>query len=142
MIIREKTSSGYVSPEEVSSREIINESYITKKFVFKNSNGILIKYIPEPNYKIISTNSNIVFNDFCFVDTTSSQITISLPNTSLFLGYKFTIVDYNSTFSSNNCIINNNGIKINSVLDSLILDVNNTKIDFYYVDSNIGFKIV
>ena len=141
--LKEKIS-GELTPQEISALEnkTITSEKSTGKLIYKNSAGGITKYIPSPNYSIITSDITAANNYIYFVDTSSSNINITIPNTNLVIGYTFSIIDYNNTFGTNHCIILNNNIKINGTNENYHLDISGKKIDFIYVDTNIGFKCV
>jgi hypothetical protein len=76
-----------------------------------------------------------------FIDTTSAAHTITLP-ASPSLGDLVTIVDYASTFATNNVTVNPNGNKIEADTANARLETNAQTNSFVYVDSTQGWKLI
>lgn len=78
-------------------------------------------------YSDITTSSSVSAKDCASVDTTGGEITLTLPP-SPDDGDQIIVQDRNGSFDVNNCILNNNGKKIQRALDTLILDVKDINI--------------
>jgi hypothetical protein len=76
-----------------------------------------------------------------FVNTTSSAITVTLPS-SPSLGDTIAIVDYATTFATNNVTLNPNGNKIEAGTANGTLSTNDQTHTLVYTDSTQGWKIV
>ena len=76
-----------------------------------------------------------------FVNTTSSAITVTLP-ASPSLGDIIVIVDYASTFATNNVTLNTNGNKIEAVTNNGVLETNDQTHTLVFTDSTQGWKII
>lgn len=73
-------------------------------------------------------------------DTTAGPMTLTLPLNPL-PGTRVTVLDYASSFGSNNLIVARNGQKIMGQLDNYLLDTNNQGRDFIFVDSVKGWLV-
>tara|TARA_R110001592_G_scaffold14388_1_gene64409 strand:- start:164 stop:1369 length:1206 start_codon:yes stop_codon:yes gene_type:complete len=76
-----------------------------------------------------------------FINTTSNVCTITLPGSPV-IGDTITIVDYASTFASNNVTINPNGNKLEANTVNGILSTNDQTHTLIFTDSTQGWKIV
>jgi len=76
-----------------------------------------------------------------FVNTTSGTITITLP-ASPSLGDTIIIVDYATTFNTNNVTLNPNGNKIEAATTNGTLETNDQTHTLVYTDSTQGWKII
>lgn len=85
-------------------------------------------------------NTTLSKNNFALVNTTNSEITITLPNNPI-LGDTISILDVYGKFDTNNCIIDANGSNISGNADTLILDVSRQYITLIYTDSVFGWYI-
>ena len=88
-----------------------------------------------------STNTTAEAGKGYFINTTSATHTINLPS-SPSLGDTIIIVDYASTFATNNVTLNPNGNKIEASTSSGILSNNDQTHTIVYTDSTQGWKIV
>ena len=79
-------------------------------------------------------------NQGFFVNTTSGQITVTLP-ASPSAGDVVGIKDYANTFDTNKCILNANGNKIQGSTTNFDITVEGTSIIIIYVDSTKGWII-
>lgn len=92
----------------------------------------------EVSYEI-STNTNLVSGGRYIVDT-SSALTLTLPDTPA-VGDEIQIFDATNTAETNNITIQNNGSKINGVLDTLVFDVNGGVATLIYTGTDLGWRI-
>jgi len=76
-----------------------------------------------------------------FCDTTSAGFTATLPATPS-AGNVVAVADYTGTFGTNNLTIGRNGSNINGSASDLILQKNNTTVQFIYVDATEGWRVV
>jgi len=76
-----------------------------------------------------------------FINTTSNACTITLPGSPV-IGDTITIVDYASTFASNNVTLNPNGNKIEGATTNGVLSTNDQTHTLIFTDSTQGWKIV
>ena len=76
-----------------------------------------------------------------FIDTTSAAQTVTLP-ASPTIGDTIMIVDYASTFNSNNVTVNPNGNKIEADTSNGTLSTNDQTHTLVFTDSTQGWKIV
>jgi hypothetical protein len=88
----------------------------------------------------VATNTSTIANNGYFVDTTSAQVTLTLPP-SVTIGDTISVIDYTGNFGTNPCIIENNGHNIMGTLDDFSCNINNMGITFVYVDATEGWKI-
>ena len=80
-------------------------------------------------------------NDRIFVDTSSAQVTITLPG-SPNVGDAVRIMDLAGTFETNSCIVDNNGNNINGTLDTLTVNVNDAGLQLVYTGATYGWKLL
>ena len=90
---------------------------------------------------VVSVNSNTESGNGYIVNTTSGQVTLTLPSTPS-PGDQIGISDYNSGFEANNCIISRNGSNIMGLSNDFICDVNSMSIMLVYADASQGWKIL
>jgi len=79
-------------------------------------------------------------NEGYFLNTTSGQITVTLPATPS-VGDVIGIKDYANTFDTNKCILNPNGNKIQGSTSNFEITVEGSSIILIYVDSTRGWVI-
>jgi len=79
-------------------------------------------------------------NEGYFLNTTSGQITITLP-ASPSVGDVIGIKDYANTFDTNQCNLNPNGNKIQGSTSNFVINVEGSSIILIYVDSTRGWVI-
>lgn len=75
-----------------------------------------------------------------FVDTSVAR-TLSLPATPT-LGQEISLVDANNLAATNNVTINNNGEKIDGILEGVLIDVNAFVVNFIYAGSAYGWRMI
>ena len=80
-------------------------------------------------------------NEGYFLNTTSGEITVTLP-ASPSAGDAIAIKDYADTFDTNNLTINPNGNKIQGSTDNFISNIEGANAIFLYVDSTQGWLLV
>jgi len=78
---------------------------------------------------------------FCFVDTTSTAITINLPNT-VNAGDQVRFLDVPGNFGTNNLTISPNGLKILGSTDNLLVNNNNAAFGLVYTGATYGWKLL
>ena len=88
-----------------------------------------------------STNTTAEAGKGYFINTTSATHTIDLPS-SPSLGDTIVIVDYASTFATNNVTLNPNGNKIEASTTNGSLTSNDQTHTLVYTDGTQGWKIV
>jgi hypothetical protein len=89
---------------------------------------------------IKTTSFTATDNQGFFVNTTSGQITITLPS-SPSVGDVIGIKDYANTFDTNQCNLNPNGNKIQGSTSNFVINVEGSSIILIYVDSTRGWVI-
>jgi hypothetical protein len=87
-----------------------------------------------------TTNFNASSQTGYFVNTTSGQITITLP-ASPTAGDVIGIKDYANTFDTNKAILNANGNKIQGLTSNFIINVKGASSQFIYVDATRGWVL-
>jgi hypothetical protein len=88
-----------------------------------------------------TANFTAVSGEGYFVNTTSGEITVSLPEGSA--GAIISLADYTNTWQTNNVTINANGSeKIGGVAAPAILNTEGQSVTFVYVDATEGWKNV
>lgn len=75
-----------------------------------------------------------------FVDTTSSTLTVTLPDTAE-IGDQIYVTDYAGTFGTNACTIARNGHKIMGLAEDFDCDFSNLSICLVYADTTQGWRI-
>jgi hypothetical protein len=76
-----------------------------------------------------------------FCDTTSASFTVTLP-ASPSAGNVVAVSDYAGTFETNSLTIDRNSSNINGAADNFILNKNNVTVQFIYVDTTQGWRVV
>jgi len=87
------------------------------------------------------SSSTAVSGQGYFINTTSAVHTLNLPASPV-IGDTITIVDYASTFASNNVTLNPNGNKIEAGTANGVLSTNDQTHTLIFTDSTQGWKIV
>ena len=90
---------------------------------------------------IKTANFNASANEGYFINTTSGEITVTLP-ASPSAGDVVAVKDYADTFDTNKAIINPNGNKIQGFAIDFHITVEGTAAVFLYIDSTQGWKLV
>lgn len=93
------------------------------------------------SWSIISSNTTAVINGGYFVNTSGGAITVTLPSTAA-IGDSIAVVDYSGDFGTNNCTIARNGHNIMGLVSDFVADVDNLGVQFVYVDSTQGWRLV
>ena len=65
-----------------------------------------------------------------------------MPNTNLISSGQIEIYDIGGKCATNNAIINPNGIKLMDYINNVVIDINNIRLLFIYIDGTIGWRIV
>ena len=92
----------------------------------------------ETSY-VISADNTLVAGGRYFVNTSAPR-TLTLPSAPS-VGDEVQIFDAENSAETNNITVNNNGSKINGVLDTLIIDVNAAALSMIYTGSTFGWRI-
>ena len=58
------------------------------------------------------------------------------------VGNRVKMVDYAGTWATNSVTVERNGANINGVAADFILNVNNSWVEFVYIDSIQGWKVI
>jgi hypothetical protein len=87
----------------------------------------------------IAANNTLVAGGRYFVDTNGAR-TLTLPAAPN-VGDEIWIIDQTALAETNNITVNNNGLKINGVVDTLIIDVNGAIAVLLYTGSTLGWRI-
>ena len=90
---------------------------------------------------IKTANFNASANEGYFINTTSGEITVTLP-ASPSAGDVVAVKDYADTFDTNKAIINPNGNKIQGFAIDFHITVEGTAAVFLYIDSTQGWKLI
>jgi hypothetical protein len=86
-----------------------------------------------------TANFTAVSGEGYFVNTTSGEITVSLPAGSA--GAIVSLADYTNTWQTNNVIVNPDGSeKIGGIASSATLNIEGQSVTFLYVDATEGWK--
>lgn len=109
----------------------------TRTFDAPNRDG----RIAVSDYRLLSANANAVTGDKVAADTTSGAWTLTLPATPS-NGDTVTVLDYASTFDTNNLTIARNGSNIESLAEDLVCEVEDAAFTLVYVGSTVGWKVV
>lgn len=80
-------------------------------------------------------------NEEIFVDTSGGAATMTLP-AGPSVGNRVKMVDYAGTWATNSVTVERNGANINGVAADFILNVNNSWVEFVYIDSIQGWKVI
>lgn len=91
------------------------------------------------DYEYINSDTALEIGYMYFVDTSSSEITVGLPDNPEQYD-RVAIVDYANTFYTNNCTVNSSN-PIEGSTDPLILDSSGLT-EFIYLDDTIGWKVL
>ena len=92
----------------------------------------------ETTYEI-AANNTLVAGGRYLVDTTVPR-TLTLPAAPA-VGDEVQIFDQTNTAATNNITVDNNGLLINGVLDTLVIDVNGAIIELVYTGTTLGWRI-
>ena len=95
----------------------------------------------DPTYTTITSSVSASVGEGYFVNTTSNEITVTLPSTPL-MGDKVYITDYNGTFSTYKCIVGRNGNNIMGTAQDMDITTDNISITLYYIDTTVGWKVM
>jgi hypothetical protein len=88
----------------------------------------------------VSSNSTLVAGTRYFVDTTTS-ITLDLPALPS-IGDEIQMFDAKNLAATNNVLVNNNSEKINGLLDTAVIDVNEFSVVFIYTGTYYGWRMI
>lgn len=92
----------------------------------------------EVNYQI-AANNTLVAGGRYFVDTNAAR-TLTLP-ASPAVGDEIWVFDQTGLAATNNITVDNNSLKINGVVDTLIIDVNGAVVTLLYTGSDLGWRV-
>jgi len=87
----------------------------------------------------IAANNTLVAGGRYLVDTTAAR-TLTLPAAPA-VGNEVQVFDQTGTAGTNNITIDNNGLKINGVLDTLVIDVNGGGAGLIYTGADLGWRV-
>jgi len=93
------------------------------------------------SWKVTLVSVNIESGEGYIVNTSSSSVTLTLPASPV-AGDQIGVSDYDSGFSTNNCILSRNGNKIMGLSEDFVCDVDNMSIMLVYADTTQGWKIL
>ena len=112
---------------ELSSTKIYGNLDVTGKF--------------KKNTQVVSAATTLVANGPIYlVNTSSAAFNLTLPITAV-AGDAITIHDATSSFDTNLPVVVRNGHNIMGLAEDLTLDILNTKVEFVYVDSTLGWRV-
>jgi hypothetical protein len=90
----------------------------------------------------VSTTYSALVNDRILATSASGAFTITLPTVaSLFDNDTIQIIDVGGVASTNNITVQNNGAKINGVLDTLVIDLNGSITTLIYTGATYGWIV-
>lgn len=92
----------------------------------------------EVSYQI-AANNTLVAGGRYFVDTNGAR-TLILPAAPA-VGDEVQIFDQTSLAATNNITVDNNGLLINGVLDTLVIDVNGAVVALVYTGTTLGWRV-
>jgi hypothetical protein len=96
---------------------------------------------PAMTWSIVSANTTATTNKGYFVDTTTGEVTLTLPTTAT-LGDTIRVNDVAGTFGQHQCIVNGNGNKIQNQTSDLLLDYNQASIGLVFSNATYGWKLM
>lgn len=128
----------YIIPSSINNDTINNKTSLELSGYFSKFNVIFtgeqwITFNIEQGWEIINMNYTLTNFGKYFVDTSTSAITVTLPNNPIF-GEEVTFHDLNDTWDTNNLVLNGNGKLINSAND-FICDIESSTVRVVYVDT-------
>jgi hypothetical protein len=94
------------------------------------------------NWQAVSVNTTVAVADGLIVNTSSGEVTVTLPTTGLFSGNTVYFLDGGSTWFGNPLTINSGTININGKSGPLVLNVSNAYVALMYIDETTGWKVV
>jgi hypothetical protein len=100
------------------------------------------KKVKSSNYVYITSDYLAKIDDEIAVDTTSNTLTITLPSGIINSAAKIELYDVGGNLETNNVTINSNSKIIMGDTQDLLIDVNNTRLLFIYVNDTIGWRIM
>jgi hypothetical protein len=92
----------------------------------------------ETTYEIAANNTLLAGGRY-MVNTTAAR-TLTLPSAPA-VGAEVQVIDQDGTAGTHNITIDNNGLKINGVVDTLVLDVNGASAGLIYTGATLGWRI-
>ena len=98
----------------------------------------IVKALVEKGYKTTTTAYTAVNGDQIFVDTSSTAVTITLPESPA-VGNEVHFIDSKLSFNSNNLIINRNSEPINGAASNLTVSENGESFTLVYANSTKGW---
>lgn len=113
--------------------------YLTTNGTSASWATISFPFVPMPATSV-SSDINLVSNNEYFVNTSVAR-TLTLP-ASPALGDEIYIFDSTGSAATNNITLNNNGNKINGVLDTLQIDIAYDAVSLIYTGSDYGWKVI
>jgi hypothetical protein len=91
-------------------------------------------------YSSISADVTAVAGNYYFVDTTSAEVTVTLPASAV-MGDTIRFIDMSGTFLTNNLVVNRNSHKIQRVAEDLTVNIDGSAFDLIYSNSTNGWLI-
>jgi len=101
-------------------------------------------WIPVGGFSSVTVNTSpyaASTYQFCFVDTSSSAITINLPNT-VNAGDQVRFLDVPGNFGTNNLTVSPNGLKILGSTENLLVNNSNAAFGLVYTGATYGWKLL
>lgn len=92
------------------------------------------------DWEIITTNTNLVSNQYIVADSSLGVFTLTLPSAPS-IGTDFFIQDVGNNWETNNVTLDRNGNLIDGFSEDLILNVNNAAIQLIYIGGAVGWKV-
>ncbi len=124
-------SSGAISVSNLSATGTPSSSTFLRGDGAWASPGLVWQAVQTTNFTAVSGRGYPV-------NTTSGAITVTFPS-SPSIGDSIVIIDYASTFATNNCTINPSGANLQGATTNAILNTLGLAINFVYVDSTRGW---
>ena len=136
-----------VAPGAVTSAKIADGGVSNDKLANSTAFGITLGATSTRNDRLISwqsvvtTNTTMVAGRGYFVDTSSGQITMTLPASAV-IGDTIAIKDYTANFGTNKITIGRNGHNIQGQAANANIETNRASVELVYVDSTKGWLFV
>ena len=136
-----------VAPGAVTSAKIADGGVSNDKLANTTAFGITLGGSSTRNDRFISwqsvvtTNTTMVAGRGYFVDTSSGQITMTLPASAV-TGDTIAIKDYAANFDTNKITIGRNGHNIQGTATDASIDSKRASVELVYIDSTKGWLFV